>query len=70
MRAKVLEITDQSVYLEIDQQIRFRSAYRLRDARRRLAPLDCVDIAFDPRKPDGPVIIKQVVTKTRPTVNL
>jgi len=61
VQAKVIDVTDRTIYLEIEDQLRFRSGYQICKPGRRLAPLDEVEFDFDIRNRDGAVVINAIL---------
>lgn len=57
MLARILDISDQKVYLEIDNQLRFRSDYRLASPDSHLNPLDRVSVEFQDGQGFGGTVI-------------
>lgn len=65
MKARVIEISERSIYLEIDAQIRFRSGYRPLPAAR-LTPQDQIEFHFDRRSGTTLVAIDAIAPASSP----
>ena len=60
MRARVIEIGNDIIYLEVDDQIRFTSRYCLSCQSERIDRNDTVDFAFTEGQGNRSVIIRQI----------
>jgi hypothetical protein len=61
MRARVIDITERQIYLEVDKQLRFRSEYKAGAANRLIARDDSVDFVIACSSGHPCVIIERVV---------
>lgn len=61
MRARVIDVSDRVVYLEVDRQLRFKTPYLAGRAATRLERKDDVDFDFAVHDGRACVIIKNVV---------
>ena len=64
MHAKVIDVTDQTVYLEIENQLRFRSGYHICKPGDQLAPQDEVEFDFNVGDRGGAVVINSIHGRT------
>ena len=64
MYARVIEIGRDIIYLEIDDQIRFCSAYQIQCKPRRIAKDDSVDFVFGGLPGQPSVLIQRVVRRS------
>ncbi len=63
MLAKVIDVTKDMVYLEIDKQLRFKSQYIMQDNREQVAKSDNVNFSFYDNRSGTVVIITDIVNK-------
>jgi hypothetical protein len=61
MRARVIEISDQQIYLEVDKQLRFRSEYKVGARDRSISRDDSVDFVIECSSGHPRVVIESVV---------
>ena len=57
MTARVIDISDRTIYLEIEDQLRFRSSYQLESNEQRLEPNDRIDFEFLAGNPFPSILI-------------
>ena len=62
MLAKVIDVTEDTVYLEIDNQLRFKSHYVLQSQREQVTVSDNVNFSFSNTGGGPLVIISDVVS--------
>ena len=61
MLAKVIDVTEDTVYLEIDKQLRFKSQYVMQSNRDQMAISDNVNFSFSHSGGGALVIINDVI---------
>jgi hypothetical protein len=67
MLARVIDVTDDTVYLEIDNQLRFKSPYVMQNNREPMAKSDKVNFSFTSIGGGSLVVIKKVISELNPT---
>jgi len=65
MLAKVLEVNEQTVYLEIDNQIRFKSKYIMQTHREQLTKSDNINFSFSKIGGNGCIVINSILNPYR-----
>lgn len=68
MKAKIIDIKDDEVYLEVDEQLRFHTRYVASQALQPLHVLDHVNFSFVPSGTIPCVKIQSVMNHSRPRV--
>ncbi|UCC43843.1 MAG: hypothetical protein JSU65_12080 [Candidatus Zixiibacteriota bacterium] len=61
MTARVIDISDRMIYLEIEDQLRFRSWYRLDSDQQQLEPNDRIDFEFLAGSPFPSILIDRIL---------
>lgn len=63
MQARIIEISDSHLYLEIDEQLRFRSQYVAGSDVARLSKYDWIDFRFSNDRNGPQVIVQNVIRR-------
>ncbi|MBN1211122.1 MAG: hypothetical protein JXA92_00965 [candidate division Zixibacteria bacterium] len=63
MLAKVIDVTEDTVYLEIDKQLRFKSQYVIQSNREQMAISDNVNFSFSNSGGGSLVIINDIISE-------
>ena len=61
MLAKVIDINEQTVYLEVDNQIRFKSKYILQKPTERIMKSDNVNFTFSKIRGSACIVINDIL---------
>ncbi|MFZ5979259.1 MAG: hypothetical protein ACOYVF_01375 [Candidatus Zixiibacteriota bacterium] len=67
MLARVLEVNDQTVYLEIDNQLRFKSKYITQTPEVQIMKSDNINFSFMKVGEDACVVVNDILNSYRPT---
>ena len=67
MLARVIDVTEDTIYLEIDNQLRFKSPYVMQNNREAMAKSDKVNFSFLISGGGSLVVIKNVISELNPT---
>ena len=60
MLAKVIDVDDQQIYLEIDRQLRFKSKYVLSSSSSDITRMSRVDFEFVPNSGHSCIVIRSI----------
>ncbi|MEW6050965.1 MAG: hypothetical protein AB1644_07895 [Candidatus Zixiibacteriota bacterium] len=65
MRARIIEVNDKQIYLQVDEQLRFKTPYVSADGDKRLSRKDDIDFDFTQKDGRAFVVVRQVLKDHR-----